>query len=97
MGYAFAVTSYSKTGLAVVQGVADVVDLVDIFKKTRANPRNVYLVGVSQGGLVCTLAVEQNPGIFSGGLSLCGPIGDFRRQINYWATFGWSSITFFQM
>ena len=47
----------------------------------------MYLVGVSQGGLVCTLAVEQNPGIFSGGLSLCGPIGDFRRQINYWGDF----------
>ena len=66
MGYAFAVTSYSKTGLAVVQGVADVVDLVDIFKKRCAIPRNVYLVGVSQGGLVCTLALEQHPEVFGG-------------------------------
>jgi pimeloyl-ACP methyl ester carboxylesterase len=86
MGYAFAVTSYSKTGLAIVQGVADVVDLVGIFK-SKYEPKNVYLLGVSQGGLVCTLALEQHPEIFSGGLSLCGPIGDFRRQINYWGDF----------
>jgi pimeloyl-ACP methyl ester carboxylesterase len=86
-GYAFAVTSYSKTGLAVVQGVKDVIDLTAIFKATWENPKHVYLIGVSQGGLVCTLALEQNPGIFSGGLSLCGPIGDFRSQINYWGDF----------
>jgi pimeloyl-ACP methyl ester carboxylesterase len=86
-GYAFAVTSYSKTGLAIIQGVADIVDLTGIFKATWENPKHIYLVGVSQGGLVCTLALEQNPGIFSGGLSLCGPIGDFRRQINYWTDF----------
>jgi alpha-beta hydrolase superfamily lysophospholipase len=65
MGYAFAVTSYSKTGLAVVQGVADVVDLVGIFKSACENPKNVYLLGVSQGGLVCALALEQHPGVFS--------------------------------
>ncbi len=87
MGYAFAVTSYSKTGLAVVQGVADVVDLVGIFKKIWENPKHVYLVGASQGGLVCALALEQNPELFSGGLSMCGPIGDFRYQINYWSDF----------
>jgi pimeloyl-ACP methyl ester carboxylesterase len=86
-GYAFAVTSYSKTGLAVVQGVADVVDLAGIFKATWGNPKNVYLVGLSQGGLVCTLALEQHPEVFSGGLSLCGPIGNFRGQINYWGDF----------
>ncbi len=83
MGYAFAVTSYSKNGLAVIQGVADVVDLVAIFKQTIRRPRHVYLAGVSEGGLVTTLAVEQYPAIFSGGLALCGPIGDFQRQIDY--------------
>src|SRR5512139_1716815 len=34
MGYAFAVTSYSVNGLAVPEGVADVRDLVSVFKHT---------------------------------------------------------------
>ena len=49
MGYAFAVTSYSKTGLAVVQGVADVVDLVDIFKKNGRTPGMCIWSGSRKG------------------------------------------------
>ena len=87
MGYAFAVTSYSKNGLAVVQGLQDVLNLVEVFKNVVQKPRHVFLAGVSEGALITTLAVEQHPEIFSGGLALCGPIGDFRSQINYMADF----------
>ncbi len=87
MGYAFAVTSYSKDGLAIVQGVADVVDLVHVFKQSMRAPQHVFLAGVSEGGLVTALALEQHPETFSGGLSLCGPIGNFQRQFNYTADF----------
>ncbi len=52
-----------------------------------AAPDHVYLVGASEGGLVTTLAVEQAPNVFSGGLATCGPVGDFRRQIDYWGDF----------
>jgi pimeloyl-ACP methyl ester carboxylesterase len=45
------------------------------------------LVGASEGGLVTTLAVEQNPGLFAGGLAVCGPIGSFTGQVNYWGDF----------
>ena len=41
------------------------------------------LVGVSEGGLITTLATEQYPAVFNGGLAACGPIGDFRRHANY--------------
>jgi pimeloyl-ACP methyl ester carboxylesterase len=86
MGYAFAVTSYSANGLAVTEGVADVRDLVRVFKKTvgPAQVNHVYLAGVSEGGLVTTLAVEKFPDVFSGGLAMCGPVGDLRGQIDYW-------------
>jgi pimeloyl-ACP methyl ester carboxylesterase len=87
MGYAFAVTSYSKNGLAVVQGMQDVLNLVEVFKNVVQKPRHVFLAGVSEGALITTLAVEQHPEIFSGGLALCGPIGDFSRQINYMGDF----------
>ena len=33
------------------------------------------------------LSAERSADIFDAGLSLCGPIGDFRRQINYWEDF----------
>jgi len=89
MGYAFATTSYSANGLAVTEGVADVRDLVRVFKKMvePAQVNHIYLVGVSEGGLVTTLAVEKFPDVFSGGLAACGPVGDLREQINYWGDF----------
>jgi len=89
MGYAFATTSYSANGLAVIEGVADVRDLVRVFKKMvgPAQVNHVFLVGVSEGGLVTALAIEKFPDVFSGGLAACGPVGDFREQINYWGDF----------
>jgi len=87
LGFAFAATSYSKNGLAVQQGLADVVELARFFKSQYPETDRVYLIGVSEGGLIATLAVEQNPDVFSGGFALCGPVGDFRRQINYWGDF----------
>jgi len=87
LGFAFATTSYSTNGLAVRQGVEDLRELVDIFKATHGRPDRVYLVGASEGGIVTTLAVEKFPDVFDGGLAACGPIGDFRKQINYWGDF----------
>jgi pimeloyl-ACP methyl ester carboxylesterase len=91
LGFGFATTSYSKTGLAVVQGKADVLDLVDIFAAAKGVPRKVYLVGASEGGIITTLALEQHPDVFSAGLAACGPIGSFPHQINY---FGDARATF---
>jgi len=83
LGFAFATNSYSKTGLAVLQGKADILDLVDVFAAQKGRPDRVYLVGASEGGIITALAVEQRPDIFSGGVAACGPIGNFRFQINY--------------
>jgi len=86
LGYGFITTSYRMNGM-VTTGVEDVAELVDIFSQTRGRPNHVFLVGASEGGLITTLAVESKPEIFSGGLAACGPIGDFRRQINYYGDF----------
>lgn len=87
LGFAFAATSYSTNGLAIREGVEDLVDLVDVFSNTYGPPVRVYLVGVSEGGLISTLAVERYPEVFDGGLAACGPIGDFQKQLNYFGDF----------
>lgn len=87
LGYAFITTSYAKNGLAIVEGIADVVDLVSVFATEIGNPLRVYLAGPSEGGAVTALAIEQYPFVFDGGLSACGPVGNFRAQINYFGDF----------
>lgn len=83
LGFGFATNSYSKTGLAVRQGMDDILDLVHIYSAEQGPPRRIYLTGASEGGLITTLLVERHPDIFTGGLAACGPIGDFQAQINY--------------
>lgn len=83
LGYAFATTSYSTNGLAIKEGLADVVDLVGVFTGAKGTPDKVYLVGASEGGLVTALAVERHPDVFDGGIAACGPIGNFQAQVNY--------------
>ena len=91
LGFGFATNSYSKTGLAILQGKADILDLVNIYTAQKGAPTKVFLVGASEGGIITALALEQHPDVFSAGLSACGPIGDFPAQINY---FGDARATF---
>ena len=86
MGFAFATTSYRKNGLAVQEGIADVTNLVSLYSQM-GTPAHIYLVGASEGGLVTTLALERRPDLFSGGMAMCGPIGSFTKQVNYWGDF----------
>jgi fermentation-respiration switch protein FrsA (DUF1100 family) len=83
-GFAFAASSYTKDGLAVLQGVEDTMDLINVFiARTGATPARIFVTGVSEGGLIAVKALEQYSGALNGGLAACGPIGDFPRQINY--------------
>jgi pimeloyl-ACP methyl ester carboxylesterase len=91
MGFAFATNSYSVTGLAVVEGIQDIIDLVTIFSEAKGAPERIYVVGASEGGLITTLLIEDHPEIFDAGYALCGPVGDFEYQINY---FGDARVTF---
>ncbi|MDC0748013.1 hypothetical protein [Polyangium mundeleinium] len=86
LGYAFATTSYRRNGLAVLEGVEDIRNLIDAFP---AAFDRAYVTGPSEGGLVTALLAEDELGTqrFDGALSLCGPIGSFRRQLNDWGDF----------
>jgi pimeloyl-ACP methyl ester carboxylesterase len=85
LGYAFATTSFRTNGLAVKDGVADIMDLLGEFKEQHPLKRvsHVYLFGASEGGLITAKAIEQHQAQFDGGIAACGPIGDFRMQVNY--------------
>lgn len=88
LGYAFATTSYRQNGLAILEGVDDIRELVAAFPAaTGQAPNRVYIVGGSEGGIVTTLSIERNAGLFAGGLAACGPIGSFQRQLDYIADF----------
>ncbi len=91
MGFGFATCSYAKTGLAIVQGMEDIVDLVGIYSAQKGKPKAVYLVGASEGGIVAALLTEQRPDLFKAGYGLCGPVGDFPFQMKY---FGDARATF---
>jgi pimeloyl-ACP methyl ester carboxylesterase len=70
----------------VLEGVEDIRELIAAFKAQRT-ARHVYLLGVSEGGLIATLVAEQSPPVISGALAVCGPIGDFKRQAEYFGDF----------
>jgi len=87
LGYGFAASTYSKNGLAIVQGVDDTMDLVQNIIKPALSPKRVYLIGASEGGLVATLSAEQLPNVYNAAGAACGPIGSFQNQINYFGDF----------
>jgi len=88
-GYAFATTSYRQNGLAILEGIEDIRELVTAFSaipRPEGNPLpllRTFMTGGSEGGLVAALLLEQSPEMFSSGLAACGPVGTFRGQVNY--------------
>ncbi|MBD0257977.1 MAG: hypothetical protein ICV83_19865, partial [Cytophagales bacterium] len=87
LGFAFATSSLRENGLAIQTGIDDMLNLRKRFVKQHGEPQYTYLTGGSQGGIITTLAVERYSKLLSGGLSLCGPCGDFQRQVNYYGDF----------
>lgn len=84
LGYGYATTSYRANGLVADAAVADVAAVEELVRRSvRPDPARVYLVGVSEGALVATLAIERESDRYTGALAACGPIGDFARQIDY--------------
>ena len=86
LGFAFASSSFPRNGLAILEGTADLQQLVDSFWAGvgGAQPRGrTYVAGASEGGLVAALLAERRPDMFAGALAACGPIGSFQFQLNY--------------
>ena len=84
-GFGFAASSFSTDGLAILQGIQDTKALINVIGAPPLNiPVQKYFVtGASEGGLVATKSIEQDHGSYAGGLAVCGPIGSFQKQLNY--------------
>jgi pimeloyl-ACP methyl ester carboxylesterase len=88
LGYGFATTSFRANGLVADVAVEDVAELEETVRRLYSpDPARIFLVGVSEGALVAALAVERHPDTFAGAIAVCGPIGDFERQIDYFGDF----------
>lgn len=87
-GYAFAATTYRHNGLVVQEAVGDVGELiVAVPGKVSKRPNHIFLLGISEGSLMATLFAERQPLASDGVLAACGPIGDFKAQIDYFGDF----------
>ena len=83
-GFAYGTTSFNTNGLVNPKtATKDLRELITIHTRNYGRPEQVLLFGVSNGALLSTLAIEQHPGLFDGGLAVCGPIGSYVRNVDY--------------
>ena len=82
LGFGFAASGFSKDGLAIKQGMNDTKALATVIQSLHIPVQRYFITGASEGGLIATKLMEADT-FFSGGVAVCGPIGDFRKQLNY--------------
>jgi pimeloyl-ACP methyl ester carboxylesterase len=72
-GFAWAASSYRCNGYVPGVGLLDTKALTGVFLKSSAGrtPTRVYLSGVSMGGHVTLLGLQEFPKDFAGGLAMC--------------------------
>ncbi|MEL7059040.1 MAG: hypothetical protein AAGN46_03325 [Acidobacteriota bacterium] len=78
-GYALAASSYSQTGWALFNVVADLEQMVAAFVQQFGTPEHVYVYGASLGGAVTATAIEQAElGNVVGAYPFCGAVAGSR-------------------
>src|SRR5262249_2108664 len=73
-GYAAIQSGYSATGWAIEQAFADTEKLRKYFIGKYGKPRETLVSGMSMGGALTVMTLEQSPDVYAGGLALCGAI-----------------------
>ena len=73
-GFAVAQSAYSQAGWAVEQGSADSERLRKYFVAKHGQPKQTFAIGLSMGGTLTVMALENTPQVYDGALSLCGVI-----------------------
>ena len=81
-GFGFAASSFSKDGLAILQGEQDTHALTNVVAGLGIPVARFLAAGASEGGLIAAKLVEDHAEI-RGGLAVCGPEGSFRKQLDY--------------
>ncbi|MET0231326.1 MAG: alpha/beta hydrolase-fold protein, partial [Rhodanobacteraceae bacterium] len=67
-------SAYSATGWAVEEGAADSERLRKAFIAKHGAPKQTIAVGMSMGGTLTVMAIESQPDVYAGALSLCGAL-----------------------
>jgi pimeloyl-ACP methyl ester carboxylesterase len=90
-GFAIAQSGYSLPGWALAEGVPESEALRQYFIKTYGKVKETYAVGVSMGGAMVMVTMEQNPKPYTAALDLCGAVGPtyeaFQRRFAWRAAF----------
>jgi pimeloyl-ACP methyl ester carboxylesterase len=86
LNFAYASTSFRENGFTVKEAISDITFLGTIVKAS-FKPDNIYLGGVSEGGLVALKTLEKKQNVFDAGLVTCAPIGHFQQQLQYFGDF----------
>ncbi len=71
-GYAILQSGYSAGGWAVEQGYADTETLRQKFVRDHGKPKRSFVMGMSMGGTLTVMTIEQRPQVYAGALSMCG-------------------------
>jgi pimeloyl-ACP methyl ester carboxylesterase len=92
-GYGVALSSYRKTGAAVVEGTLDTRIAEATFTSQFGQPNATYLWGWSMGGAIGHQLVETGAGRYAGFLSICsdqvGPTTMLQYRLDAWAIFNY--------
>ncbi len=77
LGFAWAASSYQTNGYDVGHGVTDTHALIELFRSTvGGTPRALYMTGLSMGGHITAVEIEQYRDTFVGAMPYCGVLGD---------------------
>lgn len=80
-GYAVIQSGYSQGGWAVEQAAVDTERLRRFFTAHYGAPVQTLVMGMSMGGTLTVMAIEQHPDVYAGALSLCGAIEPSDRLV----------------
>jgi pimeloyl-ACP methyl ester carboxylesterase len=73
-GYALIQSGYSSGGWAIEQAFPETEKLRQAFVAKHGAPKRNYVMGMSMGGALTALTIEQRAEVYNGALSLCGAI-----------------------
>ena len=77
LGYAWAASSYTRNDYDITSGVQSTHALIKRFNGLVGKPSQVLISGVSMGGHITAVLIEQYPQLFDGALPLCGVMADY--------------------
>lgn len=82
LGFAVAQSSYSSTGWATKQGIAQTHQLRGLFTSEFGQPLESYLLGRSMGGQIVLALAEKYPKQYAAAMPICGVVGGTHLTID---------------